>query len=135
MKTDKSWGAVLFTVIDGTRHYVLIKTRDGKNVMPPKGHAEPGETENETALREIREEAGVNAEIIDGFREEIEYVMPGGIHKKVVYFLAKYENQRAQSPPGEKGAVLLLPIDEALGAIPFDNAREVLQEADLFLGQ
>ncbi|MCL2528194.1 MAG: NUDIX domain-containing protein [Defluviitaleaceae bacterium] len=133
MKTDKSCGAVLFTIKDGIRHYVLIQAKNRKNIAPPKGHIENAETETETALREIKEEAGVDAEIIDGFRKEINYVIQGGIKKQVVYFLAKYENQTAHCPPGEKGKVLLLPIEEALAATPYENVREVLRDADLFI--
>jgi len=134
MKTEKSCGAVLFTMIDGKRHYVLIQTQDGRNVAPPKGHVEPGETEEETALREIKEETGVHAVLIDGFRKDIVYALPRGNQKHVVFFLAQYQNQTAHSPQGEKGTVLMLPINEALAAISFDDAREVLVKADQFLG-
>lgn len=39
----------------------------------PKGHLEKNEIEEQTAIRETYEEVGINVEIIQGFREKIEY--------------------------------------------------------------
>ena len=75
---EKSCGAVLFKE-DEKRYYVLVKSTTNNNWGLPKGHVENNETEQETALREVMEETGINAEIIEGFREQIEYVMPNGI--------------------------------------------------------
>ena len=60
MATIHSAGAVLYTVIDGERRYVLVREKNGSYGMP-KGHVEVGETLAETALREIREETGLHA--------------------------------------------------------------------------
>ena len=53
---ERSCGAVVATEKDGVRYYVLVK---GSYVGLPKGHMEPGESERETALREVREETGL----------------------------------------------------------------------------
>jgi len=39
-----------------------------------KGNIEPGETPEATALREVKEETGLDVELVEGFREEVEYV-------------------------------------------------------------
>ncbi len=49
-----SAGAVLYTVIDGERRYVLVREKNGSYGLP-KGHVEPGETLAQPALREVRE--------------------------------------------------------------------------------
>ena len=130
---EKSCGAVLFTETQHKRHYVLVSTHGGKNCGLPKGHVEGNETEEETALREIAEETGVSAKILDGFREQIEYVMPNGIHKQVVYFIARFYHQEARSNEPDKATVLVLPIEDAAKAMSFDNARAVLLSADNWL--
>ena len=66
MLHEKSCGAVLFTTEKGIKKFLLVES----NYFGfPKGHVEENETEQETALREIKEETGVDATIIPGFRE------------------------------------------------------------------
>ena len=89
---EKSCGAVLYTLIDGIRHYVLVSTSKGYNCGLPKGHMEGDENEKETALREVFEETGIHGELLDGFRKRIEYPLPGGI-KEIIFFIAQYKNQ------------------------------------------
>ena len=133
MHIEKSCGAVLFTEINGKRHYVLVSSTVENNCGLPKGHVENDETDEETALREISEETCVNAKIIEGFRKQIEYVIPNGKIKQVVFFIAQYQNQEAKNNPCEKFTVMLLPIDEALRSVTFENVRKVLLDADKWL--
>jgi len=131
MKTEKSCGAVLFTEINDKRYYVLVSAGNDINCGFPKGHVEPNETEQDTVLREIWEETCVKAEIINGFRTQIEYILPDGVtNKQVVFYLARFENQEAKTNPEENLDVILLPFDEALHALTFDDTKKVLIEAD-----
>lgn len=132
MEYEYSAGAVLFYEREGVRMYVLVHERAGY-VGLPKGHIERGETERETALREIFEETGCRAEIIDGFREVIEYEMRTGIVKRVTYFAARCAEQPAGGIPGEVERVYDCEYAEALDRITFDNAKKVLVDADTFL--
>jgi len=126
---EKSCGAVLFTE-GAQRQFVLVKSGANGTWGLPKGHVEANETERETALREIAEETGVLATLLDGFRGEVEYVMGNGVRKRVVYFAASYANQRLQKAPGEIGDIKLLPLGEALEFIWHDDIRKVLTDAD-----
>ena len=130
MPKEKSCGAVLYTVIAGTRHYVLVSNMDGGNCTILKGHVEGNETEKETALREILEETNIHAEFIDGFRKQIT-IMNG--MKDIVYFIAKYENQSPKCNPNEHDEIMVLPFEEALAAITWEHTKEVLCEAERFL--
>ena len=71
MTEEVSCGAVLYKKEDGLK-YLLILDRNG-NYGFPKGHVEAGETFKETALREIKEETGVDALLDDGFLYSISY--------------------------------------------------------------
>jgi len=134
MKMEKSCGGVVFTRRDDEILYVIIRHRGGHCGFP-KGHMEPGETEQQTALREIREEVGLNVSLVSGFRTEEQYALPGkpGTMKQVVYFLTEFDDQNPTPQPEEIARVYLLPLKEALRMLPFPEARRILTEADQFL--
>lgn len=87
----KSCGVIPFRWHNGVKEYlILLQTNDCWSF--PKGHMEPGETEEETALRELYEETGLRASIISGKRVVSEYDMPAIARKKqVVLFLGEAE--------------------------------------------
>ena len=134
MQFQKSCGAVVFTRQDNEILYVIIRQTNGDYGFP-KGHMEPGEDEQTTALREIREEAGITAEICDGFREEISYPFPNRPHliKQAVYFLAEYAGQEIAAQPEEVDAAYLLPFEKALELLTFRETRNILAKADRLL--
>ena len=134
MQLEKSCGGVVFTRRDDEILYVIIRHRGGHCGFP-KGHMEPGETEQQTALREIREEVGLTVNLVSGFRAEEQYALPGrpGAMKQVVYFLAEFADQSPTPQPEEITRVYLLPLKEALRMLPFPEARRILTQADHFL--
>ena len=128
-----SCGTILHTRINGVIHYVLIRDDNGYCSFP-KGHMEKGESERETALRETWEETSIRAHIIDGFRDEDEYLIKNNIKKKVVYFVASYFGQTPMHNPGfELREFLLLPYEEAYKALTFKSAKDILYRANEFL--
>lgn len=127
---ERSCGAVVFTEADGQRRYVLVK---GGYVGLPKGHMEKGESERQTAIREVQEETCVKAHIISGFRRVVVYRMPNGNDKRVVYFLAKYDHQEAHQNPDEFLKVMVLDYHDAIHALTFENDRITLRAAERFL--
>lgn len=136
MTKEKSCGAVVFTKDQGEPRYIIIHQTNGVYCFP-KGHVEPGETEEETALREIKEEVGLDVKICEGFRKTDEYKFSVNgekvIQKEVVYFLAEFENQTPHHQESELSGVYLLNIDEALDMLSFDGMRQILQEADEYI--
>ena len=127
---ERSCGAVVVTEIGGLRHYVLVK---GSYVGLPKGHMEPGESERETALREVREETCVSVGLVPGFRRVVTYHMRSGNDKRVVYFLGEFSCQTARRNPEEFLRVLTLPYEEALRALTFENDKMTLRAAERHL--
>ena len=134
MKMEKSCGGVVFCRQGGDIRYIIIRHRSGHCGFP-KGHMEPAETEQETALREIREEVGLQCRLLEGFRAEDHYALPGkpGTVKQVVYFLAEFADQVPAPQPEEIAWVYLLPLEDALHMLPFPEARRILTQADQFL--
>ena len=134
MQYEKSCGAVVFTRVDGEIRYVLAQNLEGYYGFP-KGHMEPGETEVETALREIREEVGLSPRLIDGFRTCDEHPIPKkpGVIKQVVYFLAEYEDQEIVFQKEELLSAPLASYEEAMELFVFEGSKRILTEAHAFL--
>ena len=133
MTCEKSCGAVVFTRRGGERLYVIIRSRSGDCGLP-KGRMETGETEQQTALREVWEEVGLRPTLLPGFRETESYSLPpNGAVKQVVYFLAEYSGQSPHPLPTELSEAYLLPYEKALAMLTFGGTRRILTEANRFL--
>lgn len=87
----RSCGAIIFRRDRDRIRYLLVFQRGSHTWSFPKGHMERGETEEATALREVREEVGMNVRLFNGFRGEATYSVGVG-EKTVVLFLAKSTN-------------------------------------------
>ena len=137
MNYEYSCGAVVFTRMDGEPHYLLVRAKDQPEGCHgfPKGHMEPGETEEETALREIFEETGVRVRLLEGFRAVTEYALPTppDTRKRVVFFLAEYQDQAVAIQESELAGFVLAPFDEALALTEFADSKQILTEAHAFL--
>ena len=137
MNYEYSCGAVVFTRMGGVPHYVLVRAKDQPKCCHgfPKGHMEPGETEEQTALREIHEEVGLRVRLLDGFRAVTEYPLPypPDTRKRVVFFLAEYENQQITIQESELASYALAPFDEALALTEFADSKQILTDAHAFL--
>jgi len=136
MNFEKSCGALVYTREDGEIRYVIQRSLEGVYGFP-KGHMEPGETEEETALREIREEAGLTVRLIPGYRETVEYPLPKkpGTMKRVVYFLAEYENQPLVPQPEEIMSAVLMAYEDAMVVLPYEYQKRMLTRVrDLLVG-
>lgn len=132
MQCEYCSGAVLYTEVNNIINYVLVVEIDGHCGFP-KGHIELGETEIQAALREIKEETGITANILDGFLVKIEYAMKNGNIKQTTYFCAKYENQTIKYDEHELLGVKLLPFDEALLSLTYQNVKDVLIKANQYI--
>jgi bis(5'-nucleosidyl)-tetraphosphatase len=119
---------------DGEPEYLLLDAvRDGAPGFP-KGHADDGEDDLETALRETREETGLSDLAVDRwFRSEISYrVRKGGGYrwKTVVYFRARLRSGEVRLSD-EHSAFSWNDLPDAMGRLSFDSLRETLWKAAL----
>ena len=85
---QKSCGAVVCRRSSEMIEFLILHQKMSRTWSFPKGHAEAYETEEETAVREIKEETNITAELISGFRETVSYTISGLVEKEVVLFLA-----------------------------------------------
>lgn len=124
MKREKSCGAV---VIDGDR--VLIIKQTAGHTAFPKGHVEPGESEVETATREILEETGIEVEIDQSFRMIETFSPKSGVLKDVVYFVARPIGGSIRAQETEVESISWLSFDDARKALTYAGAKRILDAA------
>lgn len=129
-----SAGAIIYTVIDNHIKYLLIKDFN-HNWGFPKGHLENGETEVEAAIREIKEEVGIDVIINTDFKEELNYIMPNGIAKRSIYFVGTYQNQEIHKQLEEVEETSLVNYNEAIQLITFTNMKELFIKASNFINK
>ena len=134
MVYEKSCGAVVFTVINNEIKYLLIRNLTGIYGFP-KGHVEQGETEEQTALREVFEETGVAVSLVPGFKTVDEHPIPQKENtiKQIVYFLGKYSNQEFRYQKEELTDALLVDYETAITLFQFDSSKRILTAANNFL--
>jgi 8-oxo-dGTP pyrophosphatase MutT (NUDIX family) len=96
---------------------------------------EYGETESETALREIKEETSLEVKLDTSFRAEYRYLVDGYIHKSALYFLASYTEGSFKPQKGEVYGIWLLPYEEALQQLDYEQDRRILRMAEKRLAE
>ena len=101
--------------------FLVVSSSDGLNWVLPKGHIDPGETPDTTALRELQEEAGVAGEIVAAL--SVQQFKKRDKDATVQYFLvqevgsAEAIESRTLRWEDEKAALQLLTFEEARVAL------------------
>lgn len=131
---EKSCGAVVYTLVNGDRLY-LVEQMLGGHWGVPKGHVEDGETEEETALREIKEEVGLDVILDSRFRAVNTYSPKDGFTKDVVYFLAYSKSMDTVMQAEEVRDVKWLKLKDATELIEFAAMKDIMIAADNYLNQ
>lgn len=122
-------GAVIYRKVQGRHHFLLVKHVNGNHWSLAKGHSEAGETEVQTALREIDEETGLEVKLRPGFREEIHYCPSSGVEKTVVFFLAKAKGKKLKLQKSEILNAVWLELEDALKLVSHKDTAEVIRRA------
>jgi 8-oxo-dGTP pyrophosphatase MutT (NUDIX family) len=113
--------------LDAREPQVLLVTarRNPRNWIFPKGHIEKGESPEQAALRETREEAGISARLI-GPAGILEYGFLGA-KARVEYFLVLFT--REAGPPEDGRQRMWCGLDDALDRLSYKNTRRLLRKA------
>lgn len=125
LKKEKCCGCI---IIENNK-VLLVYEKNGNFWGFPKGHMEKGENEIETALREVKEEVGLDVEIIDKERRYIlNYIIRDEIDKTTVLYLAIPKNKEIVMQESEIKKVKWCDFEEALKTLTFDNSKEVFKK-------
>ena len=129
MSYEKSCGAVVFRKYHGNIELLLIKHVVGGHWSFPKGHVEAGETEEQTALREIKEETGIDVDLITTFREVVSYSPKRDTTKDVIYFLGKAKTFQYTPQEEEIAQIKWVEINLAHSFLTYDNDKQLVNKA------
>ena len=121
---EKSCGAIIFN-----EDKVLVVKQTSGFYGFPKGHVEIGETEKETAIREVKEETGLDIKIISDKRYTQSYIVKENVHKDVVFFIAKLENNNEKRQVEEIEEILWIDINEVENILTYDSLKELWKGA------
>lgn len=130
---EKSCGAIVYRKYHGNTEILLIKHVKSGYWSFPKGHMEDGETEVETAEREILEETAIEVFIDDGFRETVNFSPRRDTFKEVVYFVAKAKNYNFEPQKDEIAEIKWVEIGQAQSFLTFDNDKMIVTKAKAFI--
>ncbi len=129
MTHEKSCGAIVYRKHHGNIEILLIKHINSGHWSFPKGHVEDGETEIETAKREILEETGVDVIIDPTFRETVQYFPRKDAQKVVVYFIAKAKNYDFVPQEDEIAEIKWVDIGHATSVLTYENDKSIVNKA------
>lgn len=99
------------------------------------GHVDPGEDEWQAAIRETKEEAGIDAdklEIHKDFKHVMYYDTKEG-HKSVTYWLARYLESKEVALSDEHQNMKWLPLKESIVLSKFEEMEIMLRKAEEYL--
>jgi len=123
----------------GQLEVAIISVGPQRRWQLPKGLVEAGEKPEATAVREAREEAGVDTRVTAHI-ETIEYWYAGlerGIrvrfHKHVHFYLLEYVSGDTRDHDAEVNEARWVPIDEAADQLAFEGERRVVEQAGALL--
>lgn len=128
-----SSGGVLFRPLDGGWEVALIKVKDGRTYALPKGLVEEGEDPEVTAVREVREETGMEGRVVAplGYtkyyyfsrKEDTRYF------KLVHFYLLRYLGGSEEDHDWEVQGVEWVPAEEAPKLLSYKGEREIMERA------
>jgi 8-oxo-dGTP pyrophosphatase MutT (NUDIX family) len=122
-----SAGGVVVRKFRGRPYIAAVRVKGGEVLALPKGHIDPGETPAEAATREVREETGVHATLIEKLKDIRYWYVRGGkrIFKQVSFFLFRYRSGSLSDHDHEVVSAEWVPLDEAPKLLSYRGEREV----------
>ena len=130
-RNEHSSGGAVLSVRNGSTHVALIATRNRTRWGLPKGAVSTGETSEQAAIREVREETGIDAEIVK-LLDTIEYYFRAGdtlIRKRVDFYLMRYVGGQLTPQLSEVDDVEWVELNEAISRASFESEKKLLESA------
>lgn len=135
LKTENhvSSGGLVYRVSGDLIDVILISRLGGKVWCLPKGHVEAGESFEQAAQREVREETGVEAQVITELGE-VQYWYydkwtKKRIFKTVHFYLLNYLKGDVQNHDREVDEACWFSIEKALALLTYSSEKEIFQKA------
>ena len=130
-----SAGGVAFRWKDSEPEIAIVSVKPKLRWQLPKGLVDPGESPEVAAVREVREEAGVETdrlaliETIEYWYRSMKYGKPVRFHKFVHFYLLQYRSGDVSDHDHEIEEARWVSFEEALEMLEFKGEREVVEKA------
>ncbi len=130
MKREFSAGGVVLRRVEGRTEVAVVSPRRGVLALP-KGHPEDGETLEQAATREVREETGLTAEPVERLGQvQYWYSLSGErVLKGVTFFLFDYLSGDVTDHDDEVESAAWIPLDDAPRRLSYRGEREMAAKA------
>jgi 8-oxo-dGTP pyrophosphatase MutT (NUDIX family) len=125
-----SSGGLVIRNLKGRPFLAVVRVRD-KILALPKGHPEPGESAQEAAQREVREETGLEATPVEKLGDVRYWYARDGdrVLKIVSFFLFRYRSGRLEDHDDEVEEALWIPLDEAPARLAYRGEKDMARTA------
>jgi 8-oxo-dGTP pyrophosphatase MutT (NUDIX family) len=134
-RDERAAGGVVYRKSGGGVEVAIAEQRDRVTSAPtirlPKGRIDPGESLEQTALREVAEETGLRTRIVESLGStRYVYDEPHArVSKEVHYFLLEWLEGEARPADGEMEHVYWCSLDEAARTLTFESERRAIDRA------
>jgi 8-oxo-dGTP pyrophosphatase MutT (NUDIX family) len=130
MIREFSAGGVVIRNLRGRPHVAVVRVRD-EILALPKGHPEKGESSQDAALREVREETGLDVTPVEKLGDiRYWYARDGDRVLKVVsFFLFRYRSGRLADHDHEVEEALWIPLEEAPERLAYKSEKDIVHTA------
>jgi len=137
MQKEHSAGGIVFREDSGQVVVLVTQSSAHDGWIFPKGHLERGETASDAALREVKEETGVDARIVErvGTIRYAFRVRGRQIAKTALFYLMEYVGGKASDESPEVRAVTWVPLGQVAGTLSFANEAGIWAKAQGLLEQ
>lgn len=134
-KLQISAGGVAYREQDAGIEIALISVGDDNRWQLPKGLVDKGEATEHAAVREVREEAGIDSEVIERL-DKVEYwyfwnedEQRVRYHKYVYFYLLRYKSGDVQDHDREVNEARWFKINDSINVLAFDSEKKIVEKA------
>jgi 8-oxo-dGTP pyrophosphatase MutT (NUDIX family) len=134
-KDQISAGGVAFRRVNSKIEVAIVSVKPSLRWQLPKGIVDPGETPEVTAVREVREEAGVETELLELLQtveywyQRVQYGQHIRFHKYVHFYLLKYTAGDVKDHDHEIAESRWVSIEKAIELLSFKSERSVVEKS------